>query len=126
MNHTIAIIRKKSIGTNGLGLRRSGRRIISGGRKERAVVVTLSMKGAGLALFTVADEGEAVQVASVGAPEHASETDPEKPASGFTCRLKVATWPALTVMDADAPLATLNEKSGVVTVNTAVFEATPP
>jgi hypothetical protein len=88
-------------------------------------VVTETVNGAALAVLTVAGEGDTVQVACVGAPLHASATEPVKPPSGFTCRLKVATWPAVTVTDVDAPFAALNEKSGAVTVSTPMFEVTP-
>src|SRR3989441_10201103 len=73
----------------------SGQRIISRGArrgaswkgtaKERAVVATETLKGIGFALLTCAEDGEAAQAASSGAPEHARVTAPVNPAAGVSC-----------------------------------------
>jgi hypothetical protein len=117
---------KAVIGVGCCGTRGNGPPIAAAVAAARAVVVTETVNATALAVFTAADAGDTVQVACVGAPLHASETDPVNPPRGFTCRLKFAACPAVTSIEVDPPLAASNEKSGVATVTTAVFEVTPP
>ena len=68
-----------------------------GGRSDRAVVVTVTVKFAGLVSVKVTDGGETLHVAPCGAPVQASEIDPVKPFCGARARAKVADWPAETL-----------------------------
>ena len=64
--------------------------------KERAVVVTLTVKVATLPAVTGIGFAVTVHAAAAGTPEHAIMTFPEYPAPGVSCRLYVAVCPAAT------------------------------
>jgi hypothetical protein len=69
------------------------------GANAFAVVATFTTYGSA-ALPLNCTEGVA-QVAAAGAPAHANEALPVKPAPGVNCRLKAAVWPAVTVKEVD-------------------------
>jgi hypothetical protein len=73
--------------------------------------VTVMLNATVDAALTFTDETEGVQIACAGAPLQDMLTEPLKPFTGFTCRLKVAVCPADTVAEVDAPFAALTEKS---------------
>src|SRR5258708_5514271 len=87
-----------------------GRRSVSRGVRERAVVIRLTVNGTDEAPLKVTVEAEGVQLACVGAPAHVRVMEPLKPLSGFTSRLNTAICPAVTVADSEPPLAASNEK----------------
>lgn len=61
-----------------------GRRKVPGGNSPRAVVVIVTLNGAGEAPPTLTDDAEVLQVDCAGAPEQARLTAPVKPETGFT------------------------------------------
>lgn len=83
------------------------------GRNKRlaAVVVTVAVAGAEFNPSSVTDAGATEHIASDGAPEHASVTEPLSPPSGTTLKLYVAVAPAETVALPEEPGAGAIEKS---------------
>ena len=71
-------------------------------------VVTVTVKGAAAPL-TAGELGDAEHWARAGAPVQVRFTVPVKPPTGLIWRLYVAVWPALTVAEADPPVAAPRE-----------------
>lgn len=69
----------------------------------RAVVVTLTVKGTGVAPEIWAEPGEALHPPAGGAFVHPSVTVPVNPFTGLNCKAMVAVCPAVTVAEVVPP-----------------------
>src|SRR6185437_15680930 len=106
-----------------MGVAGSTRRCTPGpatGKSEpRAIVVTLTVKGTGVAPEIWAEVGEALHPPAGGAFVHPSVTVPVNPFTGLNCKAMVAVCPAMTVAEVVPPAGGPIWKSVAVPVNVA-------